>query len=272
MLTFELWLSLAATLALVLSIALGLQLVSGVGLYGPKRAERFSRQPWVDVYVFVMFALPWAACWLIAGWWGLLGSFGGQALAGLAWSVMHTHSVNKKDRGTGPIRALGKRVGIVRARLGALMCVSMLPLLVVMRAMQLTLWPVFRRVMGLPGEESKTYFSFTRQQTKGLVGSELVWALFWEWAVCVWSMSGQIVRHAASMFCPMRFVDDAKNRVCEVDFPDVARWGEPNSLAGCGRVIDQMYGGGSAAWFGHSSRAASVAGENRVDEAAKQAA
>jgi len=85
-------------------------------------------------------------------------------------------------------------------------------------------------------------------------------------------MSGQIARHCASMWCPMRFADEAKNRAFAVDFPDVERWGEANSLLGTERVIDQMYGGGSTAWFGHVSRDTGVAGLGECEEASKQAA
>ncbi|MCA9305720.1 MAG: hypothetical protein R3B46_13420 [Phycisphaerales bacterium] len=272
MLTFAFWLSLGASMVVVLLTALGIQLASGVGLYAKKRGERLSKQPWVDVYVMVMLLAPWVGCAIVAGWWGLLGSFGGQAVAAAAWSVMHIYSHPKRDRGRGPTRALGKRVGRTRVWCAMGLSVVMLPMLVAMRVMQMTVWPLFRRLMRLPAENGAVYFSFTRHGATGLVGVELLWALYCEWAMGVWSMSGQIVRHCASMWCPMRFAEESKNRAFSVDFPDVERWGEANSLSGTERVIDQMYGGGSTAWFGHASRDTGVAESGVRDEASKQAA
>lgn len=252
---FAYWISLGATLALALGVTLAFQIIPGAGLYGRKRAERLALQPWVDIFVFTLLALPWVVATLVGGAAGLLGACSGQALGSIAFSWIHRYAQDRKTLQPGPIRALAGRVGAVRVFLGLLISLSALPILIAMRAMQLTIWPVFARVMMLPRERSGMYFSFTRHKAKGMMGVDLLWALYTEWAMGVWALSAQIMRHAASLWCPMRFADDAKNTACATDFPDVARWGEPGDLQGAVRIVQEMHSKGRTSWFGHPSRA-----------------
>ncbi len=258
MLSFSFWLSLAGTLILLLASALALQVVPAMGIRGPKHAERLSRQPWVDILVGWFTVAPWAMTWLIAGGAGLAGSVGGQLLVLGVWCVLHTQAHSGKSKGVTLHKTLAGRLGAVRTYAALWFSLIALPLLISMRVMQIVIWPVFRRLMKLPREQQRVYFSFSRHKARGISGMDMVWGLYAEWAVGVWSLSGQIMRHAASLWCPMRFADDAKNTACVTDFPDIGRWGEPGSMESAARVIEQMHSGASAAWFGHPSRAAAA--------------
>lgn len=274
---FAFWLSLAGTLALVLSASLALQLMPGIGLYGRKRAERLARQPWVDVLVLALVAMPWVVAFVMGGVAGVFGACSGQMLGAIAFSFIHKYSQTQRQRTGGPIQALAKRIGAGRTYAALFLSLAALPLLITMRVMQMTIWPIFAGVLKLPREPHRAYFSFTRHQTKGLIGLDLLWALYAEWAIGVWSMSAQIMRHAASLWCPMRFGNDAKNKACVLDFPDIERWAEPCSLEGAVRVIEQMHSRGRTSWFGHASRAAAPetpaqAGESPESDDARQAA
>lgn len=255
MLILVFWLSLAGTLLLILSASLGLQLIPGIGLYGKKRADRIARQPWADLLVFALVALPWIGALLIGGVVGLFGACAGQVLGAIAFAFIHKYSQTQRSRKPGPIKMLARRLGMVRTCAAMLFSLSALPVLIIMRAMQLTIWPLYAMALKLPREPHGAYVSFTRQKTAGLIGLDLLWALYTEWAIGVWAMSAQIMRHSASLWCPMRFGDDAKNTLCTLDFPDVQRWADHGSMDSTVRLIEQMHAPGRTAWFGHASRA-----------------
>jgi hypothetical protein len=72
----------------------------------------------------------------------------------------------------------------------------------------------------------------------------------------VYALGAEMLRNVESFWCPIRFYDGKKCENCRVDFPDVTGgWVAPDKeMADVERVMEEKYGGGQRAWFGHPVR------------------
>jgi len=245
----------AAILSLLAVLGMTLLLSGSRRLPGAGRRlhAALCRAPGLDVVMAALTLAPPVVGGLAAGWPGLLGALLGQAAALPLWAFGH----RRIHRRPGPrLEATQARmVGRVRNHAALWVSLLALPLFWGLRAGEVLLYPLIRRLMGFPPYRHGDWVSVSRHRHEGLVGHDLVWCLYCDWMTGVFSLAGEMLRNVESFWCPVQFLDAAKCEHCQVDFPDVKQWASPDgTLEPVVRLMQEQYGDGQRGWFGHPAR------------------
>ena len=92
---------------------------------------------------------------------------------------------------------------------------------------QLTIYPLQVLTLGFPWYRHRDWVSVNRQKFDGLVGHDLVWCLYCEWVLSIYSLGSEMIRNNESWWCPIQFHDQDKCARCVSDFPDLDIWVKP---------------------------------------------
>jgi hypothetical protein len=191
-----------------------------VGVY--RRWEGITRAPALDVAVSLLTWVPMVVSAVAGGWAGFALCFLGQFLGLQLWCILHTAASGHK----GPkIRhALDRIVGSRANHLGLWITIPALPLFLVLRALELFVYPGLIWVLNFPRIRQDEWVTVSRQKFDGLVGHDLIWCLYCDWMTGVYSLGAEMLRNVESFWCPIRFYDGKKCENCRIDFPDLDVW------------------------------------------------
>lgn len=169
--------------------------------------------------------VPWVLCFYVGAWQGLGICLLAQIVSLEIFSVSHT--IFRRYRGAKIRHALDEIVGPVRNHLGLLITLMILPIMWIIRVGQLTIYPLQVLTLGFPWYKHREWVSVSRQKFEGLVGHDLVWCLFCEWVLSIYSFGAEMIRNNESWWCPIQFHDQDKCAKCVGDFPDLNIWVKP---------------------------------------------
>lgn len=221
--------------------------------------ETFLESPGLDVVVAYFTWGPWLVFWWIHGWPGLIACALAQVLSLLCLSGIHTF-MSKRQRKPGALRkTLGEVLGTGRVVTGFLITLLAIPVFLFLRLGQVTVYPLLSLCLGFPRYRSSDWIRLSRHKFDGLVGLDLAWCLYCEWAAGVYALGGEMVRNNESFWCPIRFASDKHCENCRVDFPDIDRWisQKTGRLEDVSQLLSHQYQKGSdrpRSWYGHPDR------------------
>ena len=244
---------------------------------GTRWGERLARAPGLDAAVSGLTWVPWVLAGGVGGWAGLVGVVLGQAAGLLAWVRWHEWRWREELGEARIVRFINGRIGRVRNHLALWFTLVALPVFLLIRAAQVLVWPVVRRLCEFPPYEPAEWIRVSRQKFGGLVGHDLVWCLYCDWMTGVYALGAEMLRNVESFWCPIRFDSDAKCENCRLDFPDVSggEQGWVDADADMTAVVERMetmYANDKPnAWFGHPVRlTVEGEGEAMIRKAGKQ--
>ena len=246
----------AATAVGVLVLAGLLHLFPRLGAPGRCIARWCTHAPLLDVVVAVLTWVPWVLACYFEGWRGFLGALAGQMVAMGVWCVLHETAHPDARKGPRIVKSLNRIVGRAPNHLALWATLIAVPVFWVVRAGQITAYPLLRLIVGFPRYKHSEWVNVSRQKFGGLVGHDLIWCLYCDWMTGVYSLGGEMLRNVESFWCPIRFYDGKKCDNCRIDFPDVDKGWVPadGTMADVTRVIEEQYGGGRREWFNHPAR------------------
>jgi len=224
----------------------------------PRASESFSKGWSLDFWIFIfVFAPPMAG--LFSSPMSLLFILLAQGSFLFLFCEAHEFYFRKFKKVTGKrlLGVLGKSLGRTRVVLGFYITLLAIPVFFVIRVGQLTVYPLLHWVLRFPAYKSEEWIQLSRQKYHGLVGIDLLWCLYCEWAAGVYALGGEMIRNNESFWCPIRFYDQKHCENCTLDFPDLKKWIPQNeSIDKAERLLAQQYPPGQEvnAWYDHPSR------------------
>jgi hypothetical protein len=180
----------------------------------------------MDLFASALTWVPWVVVPYYAGWAGLGLGLLAQLLSLELFSLVHGLAYRRP--GAPKIRhALDEVVGPVRNRTGLWVTLLILPIMWMIRLGQVTVYPLQIWGLGFPRYRHADWVSLNRQKFDGLVGHDLIWCLYCEWVLSIYSLGSEMIRNNESWWCPIQFHDLKKCQRCVPDFPDIAKWVPP---------------------------------------------
>jgi len=192
-----------------------------------RRFAWVARAPMLDVLASMLTWLPWLAAFYARGWQGLGLCLAAQLLSLEAFSLVHGFAHRSTSGGAKIRHALDEVVGPVRNRVGLWVTLLILPAMWMIRLGQCTVYPLQVWGLGFPWYRHSDWVSLNRQKFQGLVGHDLIWCLYCEWVLSIYSLGAEMIRNNESWWCPIQFHDLEKCQRCVPDFPDIAKWVPP---------------------------------------------
>lgn len=254
------------TMAGVAGFAGLLHVFPRLGAAGTSISNWLCRAPGLDLVVSLCTWIPPTVLGILYGWRGVVGSIIGQVLGLLVW--MFAHELANRTSAPGPriVTFLNRTVGRFNNHVALWATALAVPIFLLIRMAQLTIYPILTRLVGLPRYRHADWVNVSRQKFHGLVGHDLIWCLYCDWMTGVYAFGAEILRNVESFWCPIRFASGKKCDNCKLDFPDVENgWvAHGGTMADVVRVLDTMYGARATAdlprdqrhpWFGHPVRA-----------------
>jgi hypothetical protein len=195
----------------------------------------------------------------------VVGSIIGQVLGMLVWMFAHELANRKYANGPRIVTFLNRTVGRLNNHVALWVTAFALPIFILIRAAQLSIYPILTLLVGLPRYRHADWVNVSRQKFGGLVGHDLIWCLYCDWMTGVYSLGAEILRNVESFWCPIRFASGKKCDNCKLDFPDIHDgWVAPEGTMGdVVATMEKMYGAPATAelprdqrhgWFGHPVR------------------
>ncbi len=163
----------------------------------------------------------------------------------------------KQIKGKRLLGALGKSLGRPRVVIGFYITLLAIPCFLVIRLGQLTVYPLLQWVLRFPAYKSDEWIQLSRHKQTGLVGIDLLWCLYCEWAAGVYALGGEMVRNNESFWCPIRFYDQKHCDNCQIDFPDLEKWiPQSEGIDAVEKLLQEKYPKGQKtnSWYDHPSR------------------
>jgi len=210
--------------------------------------------PMLDVWVSLFSWAPWVAGGVCFGWRGLLASLAAQAL------VLHVFCWGDRllrgKKGFTIMGTLRKMVGVCGNQLGLYATLPALPLFLQIRLAQWVLYPILTATVRFPKYCHRDWISLSRQKFDGLVGYDLVFCLYCEWAAGVYGLGAEMLRNVESFWCPIRFHHEKKCDNCRMDFPDISSWVKPEgSMEEVSQALETKYRNHpTSSWWDHPDR------------------
>ena len=252
--------------AIVLALAVALTLLPHLGRPGRATSEAFTRPPLLDLALAALTLGPWIAAGAWAGWRGVGSALVGQVGALYAWMFLHELFHLRAVRGPRIVRFTQRIVGRWTNHLALLLTTLGVPVLWVVRLLEIFAYPVLVWLLRFPRYRHGEWVSLSRHKFRDLVGHDLVWCLYCDWMTGTWSLGTEMLRNVESFWCPIRFDHPRKLENCRTDFPDIDGGWVPadGSMAQVLDVLEKKYGGaGDRSWFGHPDRMAGPGSANR---------
>ncbi|TVQ78632.1 MAG: hypothetical protein EA369_06420 [Bradymonadales bacterium] len=240
---------------------LGNTLALYLGLQSNSLAERFRKVPILDFWVAVFVWLPPLFSALYMGIAGFLVSVVTQSIYLAIFCRIHSWLAYLRSGSQGGrlLKVLGSSVGTVKVLAGFYFTLLALPCFLVVRFGQIFLYPLLQFSLGFPRYIHSDFIQVSRHKFQGLVGIDLLWCLYCEWAAGVYSLGGEMVRNNESFWCPIRFYENKHCENCRVDFPDLAEWiPSDGKMEAVENLLQKKYPKDRKvrAWYQHPSRRA----------------
>ncbi|HEV2671521.1 MAG TPA: hypothetical protein VGU74_10530 [Gemmatimonadales bacterium] len=243
-----------------------LHLVPRLGAPGAAVSDWLCRAPGLDVVVSLFTWIPPTALGIVYGWRGLVGALVGQLLGLMVWMLSHELAHGRDRKGPRIVSFLNRTVGRFNNHVALWATACAIPIFILIRVAELTIYPVLTGLVGLPRYSHADWVNVSRQKFHGLVGHDLLWCLYCDWMTGVYALGAEILRNVESFWCPIRFASGKKCDNCKLDFPDIADgWIAPDgTMVDVVATLEQMYGDAAGAglprdqrhpWFGHPARA-----------------
>ncbi len=244
------------TAACLTALAAALSVVPRMGRSGRVASDALTRAPLLDVIVSTFTWLPWAVGAGLAGWAGFFGALAGQCVALGAWVTGHELAYRDAARGPRIVKFVNRTVGRWRNHLALWVTLVALPGFLFIRLIQIGCYWTLPLLLGFPRYRQSEWVNCSRQKFEGLVGHDLVWCLYCDWMTGVYSLGAEMLRNVESFWCPIRFYDGKKCANCRTDLPDIEHGWVPadGTMREVEAVMEEKYGGGPRAWFGHPVR------------------
>jgi len=253
-----------STAAGVAGVAGLLHVIPRLGGAGRAVGEWLCRAPGLDLVVSLFTWIPPTAFGIASGWRGVVGALIGQLLGLFVWMFAH-EVANRRRRGPRIVTFLNRTVGRLNNHVALWATACAVPIFLLIRVAELTIYPVLTRLVGLPRYCTADWINVSRQKFQGLVGHDLLWCLYCDWMTGVYAFGAEILRNVESFWCPIQFASGKKCDNCKLDFPDIADgWVAPDgTMSDVVGVLERMYGGAATAglprdqrhpWFRHPTR------------------
>src|SRR5688572_26771021 len=245
--------SLASTAVALLLLTAALTLLNKLAR---RASELFARGQMLDVIVASFTWVPWVVALIIGGWIAFAGTLAGQFLALGGFCLVHELLHPGARRGPRIVKFINRTVGRWRNHIALWVTLVALPGFWFIRIIQIiAYWPLVV-LLDFPHYKQSEWVNVSRQKFDGLVGHDLVWCLYCDWMTGVYSLGAEMLRNVESFWCPIRFYDGKKCANCRTDFPDVDHgWvGADGTMREVEAVMQEKYGHGQRAWFGHPAR------------------
>lgn len=213
-----------------------------------------ARAPWLDFFISFFTWIPWCVGGYVNGWWGLLAAVIAQVLALHFFCLVHRAIRGKKGRTL--TDAQGKILGPIRNQLCLLVQTPAIFVFVGIRIAEILLYPLIAWLGKLPTYRHGDWVNLSRHKYDGLIGYDLLWCWYCDWMTGLWALGSDMLRNIESFWCPIQFLEEAKNRNAAIDFPDVAAWAPPNgTMEDAVRAFEEHYDGERKnSWWGHPDR------------------
>jgi len=218
---------------------------------------RFATQtPGLDLWVSLFTWVPWVVGARAGGWGGLAGVIVGQLLALYLWCFLHESLHPAAARGPRIVKFLNRLVGRWRNHAALWATLLALPIFWLIRLGEVTMYWPLRWLLNFPAYRQADWINVSRQKFDGLIGHDLVWCLYCDWMTGVYSLGAEMLRNVESFWCPIRYYDGKKCENCKLDFPDIDHgWVRADgTMQDVEHLMQDKYGGGERAWFGHPVR------------------
>lgn len=235
----------------------GILLIATLLSLVPRNVNDFlTRAPWLDGIVSIFTWIPWVVGAVLGGWAGVGGAIVGQCVALGAWCIGHELAHPRDRKGPRIVKVLNRVVGRGRNHLALWVTMVALPVFLLIRFLQVTMYWMLPAILGFPKYKHAEWVNCSRQKFDGLVGHDLIWCLYCDWMTGVYSLGAEMLRNVESFWCPIRFYDGKKCDNCRVDFPDIDNgWVSPTAtMAEVTAVLEEKYADGRREWFGHPAR------------------
>lgn len=185
----------------------------------------FSKAPGLDIAIFSFSALPWFLSFKYFSYPGLIYSVLAQLFVLYSFNLIHERILNSEHKdGAKLYRTLNQIVGFSRNHGALLICLLAVPIFLLIRVGQITIYPLLRWTLRFPKYKASDWINISRYKFEGLVGHDLVWCLYCDWMTGLYSLTGEMLRNVESFWCPIRFYDGKKCDNCSLDFPDLNKW------------------------------------------------
>jgi hypothetical protein len=202
------------------------QLVCYLITWGLSRVgDAVTRAPLLDLVCSLFSWVPWVLCFAQGSWRALGLCLVAQFVSIEIFSLTHTwlHGY----RGPKIRHALDEVVGPLRNHTGLMVTLMIVPIVWMIRLGQVTVYPLQVLGLGFPWYRHADWVSVNRQKFRGLVGHDLVWCLYCEWVLSIYSLGAEMIRNNESWWCPIQFHDADKCARCVTDFPAIPKWVNP---------------------------------------------
>jgi len=216
--------------------------------------ESIARAPLLDIFISLFTWAPWASGYFLAGWTGVLAGILAQIVFLHVFCLVHRALRGKKGRTL--TDAQGRILGPLRNQLCLLVQTPAVLIFVQVRLAEILLYPPIAWLGKLPTYKHSEWVNLSRHKYDGLIGYDLLWCWYCDWMTGVWALGSEMLRNIESFWCPIQFLDPAKNRNAAIDFPDVRTWAPPDgSIEDAVRAFEAHYDGRRKnSWWGHPDR------------------
>lgn len=229
--------------------------VAGAAVWGiGRRFERLAEAPYLDLAISVLTWIPWAVAFLWHGLPGLLAALVAQIAFLHTFCIVHMRINGRPERTL--TEAQGRLLGPVRNQLALLVQTPAIFAFVAIRATQLFLYPLIAWLGRLPHYRQGEWVNLSRHRFSGLTGYDLLWCWYCDWMTGLWCLGTEMLRNIESFWCPVQFPRRDKNVLAEREFPDAAKWAQPDaSVEDAVHLIEKYYSQDEPnRWWGHPDR------------------
>ncbi|MGA2233509.1 MAG: hypothetical protein ABSH22_21600 [Tepidisphaeraceae bacterium] len=242
--------------ALMLAGAWLLHFIPTLGEPGQQLSAWLCRAPGLDVLVTYFTVAPIILGPIAAHWAGFFGGVAGQVIGVLAWVYLHERAHPEAVRGPRIVKVVNRLIGRWQNHVAIWLTAIVTPMFWIVRMAEIFIYPLIACLTGFPQYKGSQWVRVSRHKFAGLVGHDLIWCLYCDWMTGIWSLGTEMLRNVESFWCPIRFSHTGKCENCAIDFPDLNNgWVDDKAnMAQVAKVLEDMHGGGTHAWFGHPVR------------------
>ena len=247
-----LWITFTGSVAL----AVTLSVLPRLGDAGRRVSDALAKAPLLDLVVGCFTIIPWLLGSILGGCPGFIGALMAQFATLGVWCAGHELIFRQRARGPSIVEFHSRIVGDWRNYLALSITLLGLPIFWGIRLLEICFGWALPVLLNFPAYKQGEWVNVSRHKFDGLIGHDLVWCLYCDWMTGVWSLGSEVLRNVESFWCPIRYYDGKKCDNCAIDFPDVNNGWVPidRSMRDVIQVMEEKYGDGQRAWFGHPTR------------------
>lgn len=245
------------TFLMLMAVTLGWLALLTLAIFAGRRLSWVARPPAIDLIIISFTVVPWVGAWeagrRMQGHWsgglaGLVAAVAAQFAALELFELIHSQQAARRGTPSFEInRTLGRRHGAWRNRMALWVTVPSVPFFLLARMGQFTGYGPLILLLGFTKFRHSDYITVSRQKIRNLVGADLVWCLYCDWMVGLWSLSTEMLNEVESYWCPLTFADQDKCEKC-ARFFRMDEWAPVNAgPQEMSQLIGKVGGGGRKA-------------------------